>query len=108
MAEQSKPGSGNLNRLIQSLAVAQHNRMVRELQAGGYKWGPKHDKTKKLSPWLAPWHSLNEQIKKEYMAQAAKIPDIVDEAGYALVSAGAMTRLGLLGDAAEEKQTKGA
>lgn len=82
------------------LAKLEHYRWYNERRAQGWRYGPVRDNEKKLNPFLIPWEHpkkktkankhlfttpvMSEEDKKKDMFIFEKLPEILEEAGFAL------------------------
>jgi ppGpp synthetase/RelA/SpoT-type nucleotidyltranferase len=70
---------------IERLAEMEHGRWVVERLRSGWRYGAKRDPAKKLSPYLAPWASLSEEVKGWDRNAARCWPAVLGAAGLRLV-----------------------
>lgn len=85
----SRDGRGAPARLtvaeVERLAILEHMRWVEERRRAGWVLGPARDVELKVTPDLVSWDELAEQIR-EYDREAVRaIPEVLAEAGLAMV-----------------------
>ena len=67
---------------VELLAEMEHERWVEERRAAGWVSGPERDVERKITPYLAPYAELPEDVK-EWDRQAVRaIPEILTAAGF--------------------------
>ncbi|MGQ0701879.1 MAG: RyR domain-containing protein [Gemmatimonadales bacterium] len=84
-------GSGPLTGLtageVEHLSILEHERWVEERRRAGWTLGPVRDLERKVTPYLVSWEELAEEIR-EYDREAVRaIPEVLAEAGFAMVRA---------------------
>ena len=50
--------------LTEALARKEHESWMKERTDNGWKYGPKKDAQRKLSPYLVPWEELSEDVRQ--------------------------------------------
>lgn len=74
---------------IEDLSVMEHERFVKEKLDNGWKQDStvkESDPDKKISPWLIDWDDLPENIKEYDRVAIRNIPNILEKAGFEIVS----------------------
>ncbi|MEO0085071.1 MAG: RyR domain-containing protein [candidate division WOR-3 bacterium] len=69
---------------LERLAKEEHDRWVREREADGWRFAPKKDVQRKLSPYLVPWEQLAEDIRDNDRNAVRAIPVVLAAAGLAV------------------------
>jgi hypothetical protein len=70
---------------IEELARAEHERWVSQREEAGWTYGPYRDIHERLHPSLVPWAELADEEREKDRAAIRAIPDILAEAGMAVV-----------------------
>lgn len=75
--------------LVESLALAEHDRWAATARAHGYRWGPQRidDPPDRRHPDLVAWEQLDEPAREKDRRPARDLPALFAEAGWALVPA---------------------
>ncbi|HUL62589.1 MAG TPA: RyR domain-containing protein, partial [Methanocella sp.] len=71
---------------VETLAMMEHERWMKERTADGWKPGIRSDPDKKISPYLVPWSDLPEEIKDRDRNPVRRIPQLLEEAGFEIYS----------------------
>ena len=70
---------------IEVMAIQEHDRWVNERVTNGWVYGKSKDVDKRISPYIAPWDDIPEDIK-EYDRQAVRnMPTILERVGLRIV-----------------------
>ncbi|MDQ2881918.1 MAG: NAD-binding protein [Actinomycetota bacterium] len=70
---------------VEHLAVLEHQRWEAERRHDGWRPGPTRDQLRKISPYLAPWETLPEEIKELDRDAIRALPTFLARAGFAIV-----------------------
>lgn len=71
---------------IMELAVFEHEHWLEERMNRGWTYGPERDDEKRISPAIISWDELGDDFKNENIDFALKIPGIVNDLGFKIVS----------------------
>lgn len=69
------------------LAEMEHGRWNADRLLDGWRWGPKKDVERKLSPHLVPWRDLPDDVKEYDRNAVRQIPALLDGIGYLVTRA---------------------
>jgi len=70
---------------VERMAELEHERWCRDQKAGGWTFGPVRDDQRKVTPFLAPWDQLSDDVK-EYDRNAVRaLPELLTYAGFEIV-----------------------
>ena len=70
---------------VEIMAELEHGRWNVERLLDGWKWGPKKDVAKKISPYIIPWSALSEEMKESDREAVRHIPHLLAEVGMEIV-----------------------
>ncbi len=70
---------------VEIMAELEHERWCRERQADGWTAGPTRDDARKVTPHLAPWAELAEDVKDYDRNAVRALPELLTSAGYEIV-----------------------
>jgi hypothetical protein len=71
-------------KLVEMLAIVEHDEWVRERRSSGYVYGKEKDSKEKVSPYLVPYEELSDEIK-EYDREAIRnIPALLELVGLSI------------------------
>jgi ppGpp synthetase/RelA/SpoT-type nucleotidyltranferase len=76
---------------IEIMAEREHARWVIERLRDGWTYGPKKDVEKKISPYLAGWAALSEEIKDYDRDTVKRIPEFLAQVGWEVYRISAST-----------------
>ncbi len=68
---------------VEKLAILEHERWIEERRAGGWTYGEVKDTAKKITPYLAPYDQLTEDIKEKDRDVIRNIPTLLGRIGMA-------------------------
>jgi hypothetical protein len=66
---------------VEMMAEMEHGRWCMERFNAGWKYGPRKDEKKKISPDLIPWSSLSEKAKDKDRSTVRNIPTLLEGVG---------------------------
>ena len=70
---------------VERMAELEHDRWCRDQTAAGWAFGPVRDDQRKVTPFLAPWDQLSDDVK-EYDRNAVRaLPELLTYAGFEIV-----------------------
>ena len=70
---------------VEIMAELEHGRWNVERLLDGWKWGPVKDVAKKVSPYIAPWSGLAEEVKELDRQAVRDIPHLLAKVGMEIV-----------------------
>lgn len=69
------------DREVEIMSEMEHGRWVVERLRSGWKYGPKKDSDRKVSPFLRPWNELTEKVKQWDRENVRNFPKVLSVAG---------------------------
>jgi hypothetical protein len=79
---QARAKKKEITPLPEELAQIEHGRWCAERLTGGWRYAPKKDISRKLSPYLVPWNNLSVDQQAMNQKTVNTFPDILDLAGF--------------------------
>jgi hypothetical protein len=73
---------------VELLARMEHDRWWREREAGGWRFAPQKNETRKESPYLVPYDELSDEIQEYDRAAVRGMPAFLAEVDFAVVRVG--------------------
>lgn len=70
---------------VECLAILEHRRWLHERQKAGWRYGPKKDVERKLSPYMAPWEELPDRAKEWNRSAVRSIPNLLASVNLVIV-----------------------
>lgn len=67
---------------VEALARSEHERFVAERESQGWSYGPVKDAPRKISPYLVPWESMDEQARELDRNAVRHLPVLLAKVGF--------------------------